>query len=72
MRKLGVGCLQRSSFDEAIQHFSEGILLLPKLDMYAKERKQFYRMRAECQLNKVIVDLFHYSACYYLGVAQIE
>ena len=61
MRQLGGACFQRSSFDEAIRHFSEGILLLPKLNMYAKERKQFYWMRAECQLNKVIVDVFHYS-----------
>ena len=72
MRQLGVRCFKRSSFDEAIQHFSEGILLLPKLDMYVKERKQFYWMRAQCQLKKVIEDLFHYSECYYLGVAQIE
>ena len=70
MIQLGIGCFQRSSFDEAIQHFSEGILLLPKLDMYVKERKKFYWMRAQCQLNKVIVNLFHYSECYYLGVAQ--
>ena len=55
MRKwhLGHASFQKSHYDAAIGNFSEGILLLPKLDMYATEMKQFYWMRAECYRKKV-------------------
>lgn len=56
-RQQGYDAFQRSCYDQAIRYLSEGLLLLPKLDMYAKERKQFYWMRAECLLNKVPVPI---------------
>ena len=54
-RQQGYDAIRGSCYDQAIRYLSEGLLLLPKLDMYAKERKQFYWMLAECHLNKVPV-----------------
>ncbi|XP_067048477.1 uncharacterized protein [Acropora muricata] len=54
MEKLRQGqeYFRKSSFRAAILKFSEGKLLLPQLDMYAEEMKQFYWWLAECHLRK--------------------
>ena len=49
----GRKCFRELDYDEAITNFSDAILFLPKLDMYAKEMKQLYWQRAECYLRKV-------------------
>ena len=53
-RSQGDACFLQSKYDEALTNFCEGLLLLPKLEMYAKEMKQLYWQRAECYLKKVI------------------
>ena len=52
----GQSDFQKSKYDAAIIKFSEGILLLPQLDMYADEMKQFYCQRAECHQRKVYIN----------------
>ena len=44
---------RKSNFSAAIIKFSEGKLLLPQLNMYAEEMKQFCWWLAECHLRKV-------------------
>jgi len=51
-------------YDEAINSFYEGILLLPKLDMYAEELKRLYWQRAECYLRKVTTLIYRSSVQY--------
>ena len=61
-RRDGHANFLKSHYDEAIRNFSEGILLLPNVDMYAKDMMQFYWKRAECYLKKVsITDFDYYS-----------
>ena len=43
----------KSNYAEAVTNFCEGLLLLPQLDMYAKERSHLYWGRAECYLRMV-------------------
>ena len=57
----GMACFLKSDFDEAVTNFSEGILMLPKLDIYAKEMKQLYWQRAECYLRKVNGPIDHFT-----------
>lgn len=52
-RRQGQSYFQKSNYDAAIIKFSEGILLLPQLGIYAKEMEQFYWQRAECHRRKV-------------------
>ena len=51
-QRQGQEYFRKSSFRAAILKFSEGKLLLPQLDMYAEEMKQFYWWLAECHLRK--------------------
>lgn len=57
-RRDGHANFLKSHYDEAIRNFSEGILLLPNVDMYAKDRMQFYWKRAECYLKKVSITVW--------------
>ena len=52
-QRQGQECFQESNFREAMIKFFEGKLLLPKLDMYAEEMKQFCWWLAECHLRNV-------------------
>lgn len=52
-KSQGEACFQKSDYNTAIKKYSEGILMLPKLDLYAREMKQFYCQRAECHLKNV-------------------
>lgn len=54
-RRNGQASFLKSRYDEAISNFSEGILLLPNVDMYAEDMMQFYWKRAECYLKKVFI-----------------
>ncbi|XP_044181578.1 uncharacterized protein LOC114969816 [Acropora millepora] len=51
--RQGQECFRRSNFRAAIFNFLEGKLLLPPLDMYAEEMKQFCWWLAECHLRNV-------------------
>ena len=54
-RRDGQASFLNSRYDEAIRIFSDGILMLPNVDLYAKEMMQFYWRRAECYLKKVFI-----------------
>ena len=51
--RQGKEYFEKSNFRAAIIKFSEGKLLLPLLDMYAEEIKQFCWWLAECHLRNV-------------------
>lgn len=51
-QRQGKEYFEKSNFRAAIIKFSEGKLLLPQLDMYAEEMKQFCWWLAECHLRK--------------------
>jgi len=51
--RQGQEYFRKSNFRAAIFNFSEGKLLLPPLDMYAEEMKQFCWWLAECHLRNV-------------------
>ena len=49
----GEAYFRLANYDAAIRDFSEGILLLPQLEMYADEMKKSYKQRADSFLGKV-------------------
>ncbi|XP_068744619.1 uncharacterized protein [Montipora capricornis] len=48
----GEADFREANYDAAIRDFSEGILLLPQLEMYADEMKKSYKQRADSFLGK--------------------
>ena len=51
-QRQGQQYYRKSNFKAAIIEFSEGKLLLPQLDIYKEEMKQFYLWLAKCHLRK--------------------